>query len=105
MTLPEFENKFTIGNLLTILAMIVAGLWSYSQLQNAQERQADRIAVIEQTIREKTVMRDADSARKDARITSLEIAQASQSSDLRNIQVGINEIKISISQLSQKVSK
>lgn len=105
MTLPEYENKVTVGNILTMLAVALAVIWSYATLQSEQARQADKIVNIEQFLKERGAMRDADSIRKDARIMGLEIAQASQSSDLRNIQVGINEIKISISQLSQKVSR
>lgn len=101
----QFENKITVGNILTIAAMLLAGVWSYSTLTTEIYRQADRIVSIEQIIRERTAMRDADSARKDSRLNALEIVQAGQSSDLRNIQVGINEIKIAIGQLSRKVGE
>lgn len=105
MALPEWENKFTIGNLITIVIGIVGVVYQYNQTTNELVRQGDRITTLEQLARERGAQRDADSARKDVRITALEIGQAGTSSDLRNIQVGINDIKTSIMQLSQMAPK
>ena len=101
----EFENKFTIGNVLTVAAMVAGMFWSYSQLQSEQVRQADRLQVLELSVTSMAASAKASDAATDGRVRSLEVAQAAQSSDLRNIQSGINDIKSAIVSLSQKVQK
>ena len=101
----QFENKMTIGNVLTLIAMIAGMLWTYAQLQTEQARQSDQIAMINGVFRERVLLVDARNLQSETRLRSLEIAQASQSSDLRNIQIGINEIKAGINVLSQKERK
>lgn len=105
MTRMQFENKITIGNVLTLIAMVAGMFWSYSQLQTEQARQADRLATVETAVGGQMAATKASDTATDSRLRSLEIAQASQSSDLRNIQVGINDIKTAVAQLSQKVTK
>lgn len=78
----KLDHTVSIGHLLTAGAMVVAALMGYATLRF----EVGRISTDVTTIR-------ADAVAREARIRSLEIAQASQSSDLRAIQLGINEIK------------
>lgn len=79
-----------------MLAMIAGMLWSYSQLQQEQARQADKIETINGTIREREVNTEARAAMIEARLRAVELAQAGQSSDLRNILQAVTEIKVAL---------
>lgn len=92
----QFENKVTIGNILTMLAMVAGMFWSYSQLQQEQARQADKIEAINGTIRERVTNADARNAMMETRLRAVELAQAGQSSDLRNILQAVTEIKAAL---------
>lgn len=96
MTGMQFENKVTIGNVLTMLAMIAGMFWSYSQLQQEQARQADKIESINGTLRDRVALVDARNAAFETRMRAVEVAQASQSSDLQNILSAVNEIKAAL---------
>lgn len=89
----KFENNISIGNILTMLAMVAGMFWSYSRLQAEQVRQADKIENLQISARDMIALNDARSVATDARLRLLEIAQASQSSDLKNILATVTEIK------------
>lgn len=88
MTGMQFDNKITSGNLLTIGALIVGLVAGYTNLQALQDRQASQISSLESEVNGSEI-----------RVRTLEIQQAGQSSDLRNIQIGINEIKTAVERL------
>lgn len=46
MTKTAFENKITMGNILSVVAMIAAVIAGYSQLQARQDQQAEVLAQI-----------------------------------------------------------
>lgn len=102
----QFENKITSGNLWTIFAtvvsVLVAGVWGWGQMQAQIERVSDRVSAIEQTIRERIALADADRAAKEARIRTLEIQASGFGSDLRNIQSGVSRIEASLATLADK---
>jgi hypothetical protein len=81
MTL-RMENMITTGNILTVVGMLVAGALAYGDLRGAQLQAIADIVQMRQTTQQ-----------HEARIRAVEIAQASQSSDLRAIQIGINRIE------------
>ena len=100
MASMEWENKITMGNVLTIaitVATIVAG---YTRIQAEQSYQADRIAALERESRERVQALTVQQAAQDTRIRGVELMQAGQSSDLRNIQTGIDEIKAALERLT-----
>ena len=88
MTGMQFDNKITSGNLLTIGALIVGLVAGYTNLQALLDRQASQISSLESEVNGSEI-----------RVRTLEIQQAGQSSDLRNIQIGINEIKTAVERL------
>lgn len=46
MTKTAFENKITMGNILSVVAMIAAVIAGYSRLQARQDQQAEAIAAV-----------------------------------------------------------
>lgn len=78
----RFDNTIATGHLLTVGAMLVAALMGYATLRSEVSRISTDVAATR-----------AEAQSREARIRALEIAQASQSSDLRAIQLGIDEIK------------
>lgn len=99
-------------NIVAALTLMVGLAYTYSDVKSRMAEQAEQIrsqnavtASIAATLRDRMTISDASDAAKDTRIRALEIDAAGKDSDLRNIQIGINEIKVSISQLSQKVGK
>lgn len=98
----SFDNRVTMGNVLTITAMIVGLSMGYAALQGQQKAQERRIDQIEVAHRDRLSEGNSRSLAVDARLRSLEVAQASQSSDLRAIQAGINEIKQALDRLAPR---
>lgn len=98
----QFENKITLGNILTIIALVLGLSAGYSNLEARLSAQAEKVAAMDQTIRERNSLADSRTTATDTRVRAVEIMQASQTSDLRNIQVGINEIKTALERLGNK---
>ncbi|QPM89164.1 hypothetical protein [Pseudooceanicola algae] len=85
----KFDGTVSLGNALSIATVIVGLSIGYAKLQAQQEDSHRRISVIE-----------AAANAREGRIRAAEIALAGQSSDLRNIQNGIDDIKKSLTQLT-----
>ncbi len=111
----KFQPEITWGNILTMVAMIAAIFWSYSEMTAEQRVQSNRtaalevsmqarVALIEATIRERSANADADRTAKDARIRALETQASGFAADLRGIQAGIGRVERAIEQLSAKVA-
>lgn len=98
----QFENKITLGNVLTIIALVLGLSVGYSNLESRLSTQAEKVAAMDQTIRERILLSDSRAVATDTRVRAVEIMQASQTSDLRNIQVGINDIKSALERLGNK---
>jgi len=103
----QFENKVTVGTLLTILVLIVGAVTGYATLQAELARHNDRLGSLEQGNRDQASDTRALNLQTDARLRAVETMQASQTSDLKNIQTGIDDIKAAIAQLqaSQRGAK
>ncbi|WP_322889300.1 MULTISPECIES: hypothetical protein [unclassified Yoonia] len=97
-----FDNRVTMGNLLTIGAMVVGLSIGWATIEARQEALERRMEMLETAHREKVQESNARAAAVDARLRSLEVAQASQSSDLRAIQAGIDEIKAALNRLAPR---
>lgn len=87
----QWDNRISSGHLLTVSAMIIAGLGGYFDLRASQARViADVIAM----------QRAAEA--HEARIRAVEISQASQSSDLRAIQITLSRIEAGLEKLQPR---
>ena len=85
----RFDNLMTTGNMITITTLAGLAVSGWTAFQARAEFQVDRIDTIEGT-----------AALIDSRVRALEIMQAGQQSDLRNIQTGIDDIKVSLQRLT-----
>lgn len=101
MTLT-FDNRITLGNILTIGSVIVGLSIGYMTIIAKQEEHDRRIELIEIASRDRRVEALAQNAATDTRLRSLEVAQAGQSADLRSIQTGIEEIKTALNRLAPR---
>ena len=88
MTVLQFDNKISLGHIISIALILFGGVTAYADLRSSQNQLATEVA---------NMSRAAEN--REARVRSVEIAQASQTSDLRSIQVGITEIKAAINKL------
>lgn len=87
----QFDNKISSGHILTFTAMVFTCIAAYADLRSRQTQLiADVVAV------------KADAQAREARIRAVEIAQASQSSDLRAIQIGISRIEAQLEKLKPR---
>ena len=84
----QFDNKISLGHIISIGLIIFGGITAYADLRGMQNQLAAEVA---------NMSRAAEN--REARVRAVEIAQASQTSDLRSIQVGISEIKAAISKI------
>lgn len=84
----QFDNKISLGHVLSIATVLTACVLAYATLTARQEQMVVDIV---------TIQRAAES--REARIRAVEIAQAGQSSDLRSIQIGISRIEAQLEKL------
>lgn len=84
----QFDNKISLGHIISIGLIIFGGVTAYADLRSSQSQLSGELM---------NLSRAAES--REARVRAVEIAQASQTSDLRSIQVGISEIKVAINKL------
>lgn len=98
----EFDPKISIGNIVTIAIVLAGMLTAWNTVVNRQTALAEKLAAMEQTMAAGRADRIAGLAAHEARIRAVEIAQASQVSDLRNIQQTLAEIKTSLDKIALK---
>lgn len=78
----QFDNKISLGHVLTFVAMLVGGIVAYADLRSGQSRLVADVAASQ-----------AADENHEARLRAVEVAQASQSSDLRAIQASLVRIE------------
>ena len=89
----EFDKRVSWGNIVTVSVLVVGLVAGWTSMKAATERaEADILRLQADTDRRIKAFEETARA-YEGRIRAVEIAQASQSSDLRSIQQGINEIK------------
>lgn len=98
----QYDNKFTLGNIITIGTMIAGLSIGYANIQAQQAEAARRMDVLEVTVKDAVETQLSHEREFEARLRSVEVAQASQSSDLRNLLIGVNEIKVSLDRLTRE---
>ncbi len=91
MTDPKpvrYVPTISAGNIITIIAALVAGAIGWGTLQSDLQAQDNRLQAVEVT-----------AAQREARIRAVEISQAGISADVRSIQAGIARIESSLDKL------
>lgn len=86
----RFDNKISTGHILTAATLFAAGVAGFTHIKSEVARVSAEVVLIA-----------TDSKQSEARIRAVEIAQASQSSDLRSIQGGIARIELQLEKLSK----
>ena len=97
MTRLQFDNKISLGHLITAFVLIVGIIGSYYDLSTSQKNLAAEIAQRRGEIA--TIENDARS--RESRLGAVELLQAGQVSDLRNIQSGISRIESQLDRLTR----
>jgi hypothetical protein len=87
----QFDNKISLGHIISIALIIFGGVTAYADLRSSQTQLATEVS---------SIARAAEN--REGRVRSVEIAQASQTSDLRAIGVGISEIKAALAKLGDR---
>lgn len=98
----QYDNKFTLGNIITIGTMIAGLAIGYANIQAQQVSDARRLEDLETRVQDAIDTQLSHEREFEARLRSVEVAQASQSSDLRNLLIGVNEIKVSLDRLTRE---
>ena len=91
----RFDNKISLGHVISIVAMLGAGILAYANLRATQESLQAAHANTSHRI-ERVEKSQLD---REIRLRALEISVSSQASDLRNIQTGIADIKASLDKM------
>jgi len=86
----KFNNEISVGNLISSVVLIVGMVASFVMLQADQRAQAAKLSEFDGAVRGIEV-----------RVRAAELALAGQSSDLRNIQIGIGRIEAAVERLSR----
>jgi hypothetical protein len=87
----QFDNKISLGHIISIALIIFGGVTAYADLRSSQTQLATEVGNIART-----------AENREGRVRSVEIAQASQNSDLRAIQIGISEIKAALVKIGDR---
>ena len=95
----EYDPKISLGNIITVLVVLIGAVTAWNTVVSEQAKLAEKLAMVETTITARVAIRDQQMAGHEARIRAVEIAQASQSSDLRNIQIGISRIEAQLEKM------
>lgn len=87
----QFDNKISLGNLV-VIAVTVCGLAAgYATMQADLRQHKVRMDRLE-----------AASAEREGRLRAVELMQASQASDLRNIRDGIVRIETALERMARR---
>lgn len=86
----RFDNKISTGHILTAAALFASGVAGFTHVKSEVAKVSAEVIAI-----------SADAKQAESRIRAVEIAQASQSSDLRSIQGGIARIEMQLEKLSK----
>lgn len=86
----RFDNKISTGHILTAAALFASGVAGFTHVKSEVAKVSAEVVAI-----------SADAKQAESRIRAVEIAQASQSSDLRSIQGGIARIEMQLEKLSK----
>ena len=87
----QFDNKISLGHIISITLIIFGGVTAYADLRSSQTQLATQVYNLSRAYEN-----------VEGRVRSGEIAQASQTSDLRAIGVGISEIKAALVKLGER---
>ena len=87
----QFDRRVSIGHVFSFASMLVLCAIAFASLQFSNSTQWERLQKVE-----------ARSDQYAERLRAVETAIAGQSSDLRNIQVGIAEIKAQLDRLTAR---
>lgn len=101
----EFDRKMSLGNLITIGVVLFGAVGAWFTLVAGQQQLNRDIIKIQTEFSARKVEQERQIDSHESRIRSVEIAQASQSSDLRSIQIGISEIKAALGKINDGVRK
>lgn len=86
----RFDNKISTGHILTAAVLFATGVAGFTHIKSEVAKISAEVIAI-----------SADAKQAESRIRDVEIAQASQSSDLRSIQGGIARIEMQLEKLSK----
>src|SRR5690554_3535758 len=92
--------KLSAANWITIALVAAGAVSSFAVAQYQIGAVERRIEAMNRDATERATKFEMIANAYESRIRAVEIAQASQTSDLRNIQIGINEIKDQIRRIT-----
>lgn len=98
MTRLQFDNKISLGHLLSALTMIAGGALAYADLRSSQTYLAEQLT----QRRAEIAAVEAAAQARESRLRAVELLQAGQVSDLRNIQQGISRIENQLERLTRE---
>jgi ribosomal protein S11 len=84
----QFDNKISLGHVISIVGMLVSGGMAYATITGRQDQFAAEMHNMQRS-----------SEARESRIRAVEISLAGQSSDLRSIQVGISRIEAQLEKI------
>ena len=93
MNKPQYVPTISLGNALTMIVLFATLVGNYAVTRHQVTTLEGRIEGIQRETSERTTRFELIAQSYESRIRATEIAQASQTSDLRAIQAGIDEIK------------
>ena len=96
----SYDPKISFGNILTVGVVLAGLIASFAVAQYQIADMGRRMEQMHADATERAARLDLAANAYESRIRAVEIAQASQTSDLRNIQIGINEIKDQVRRLA-----
>jgi hypothetical protein len=96
----HLDRRIPIATLAVLIGQIVLGIVWITTLDNRVSTQGAAIGKIEAEADQHEAEARILVQQHEARLRAIEVAQASQSSDLRSIQIGINRIETKLEKMS-----
>jgi septal ring factor EnvC (AmiA/AmiB activator) len=92
MRMPRFDNTWTIGNALTLLALFLGGMGVYTKINNQLTQQAELIRQYGDDIQELRL----EDTETENRVRQLELSQGRIDEKLISIAATLQEIKAAL---------
>lgn len=86
-----YDHRISLGHIISMVTILASCFLAYATLYVTQQSMQAELSTIK-----------LEAQAKEGRLRNVEIAQASQSSDLRSIQSGIVRIETTLERMQQK---
>jgi len=102
MTTPKLENKMSIGNILNLLALVVAVAVGWGVMRERGESTRENMTELRDTLRQEVTTRREGQGALEARIRALESSQARADERFNSVLQVLGRIEARLERIEQR---